>query len=75
MTTPHRILVVGDSYMKAEVFEKALSDRGLDFDCHTVTIVDSPTWSVDGLREYEGDPAEVDGLATRARNPFTEVGL
>lgn len=62
MTTAHRILIVGDSYMKAEVFEKAFRDCGLDGDYRTVTIVDSPTWSVEGLREYEGDPAEVDGF-------------
>lgn len=62
MTTAHRILIVGDSYMKAEVFEKAFADRGLDGDYRTVTITDDPAWSIEGLREYEGDPAEVDGF-------------
>jgi D-3-phosphoglycerate dehydrogenase len=62
MTTAHRILIIGDSYMKAELFETALRQRGLDSDSHTVNIVDEPRWTVDGLREFEGDPAEIDGF-------------
>lgn len=54
-----RILVLGDSYMPAETFLAALRDRGLAADSATVTAVTEPTWSADGLREYEGDPAEV----------------
>ncbi|CAN5498108.1 2-hydroxyacid dehydrogenase [soil metagenome] len=60
----NRILVIGDSYMSSSVFERALDDGSLagDSDVSTITIVDAPTWSTDGLREFEGDPAEVDAL-------------
>ena len=57
-----RILVIGDSYMPAEVFVDALRERGLESDSATITITDAPTWSVDGLRELEGDPAETSAL-------------
>lgn len=62
MTSTPRILVIGDSYMRADLFEKALSAAGLASDSATVTIVDAPRWPVKGLREFEGDPAEVSEL-------------
>lgn len=62
MTSTHRILVLGDSYMPASVFEAALTAKGLEAECATVTLVSDPSWSVEGLREYEGDPAEVSAL-------------
>jgi D-3-phosphoglycerate dehydrogenase len=62
MTSTQRILVLGDSYMPASVFEEALSARGLVSESATVTVVSAPSWSVAGLREYEGDPAEVSAL-------------
>lgn len=58
----HDILAIGDSYMGAELFTEALRQRGLDADAATVTITDTPSWSTDGLQEFEGDPAEVSAL-------------
>lgn len=54
----HRILVIGDSYMTAEVFTKAFAARGLAADTVTVTIAE-PTWNTDAIHEFEGDPAEI----------------
>jgi D-3-phosphoglycerate dehydrogenase len=60
--TTHRILVVGDSYMTADVFEAAFRERGIEADYRTISAVASPEWSVEGLREFEGDPCEVDAM-------------
>ncbi|MDZ4046591.1 MAG: hypothetical protein U1E32_12555, partial [Rhodoglobus sp.] len=54
----HRILVIGDSYMTAEIFTRAFAQRGIDVDEATMTIT-TPTWDTSSIREYEGDPAEV----------------
>ncbi len=61
MTDP-RILIIGDSYMAADVFTRAFAARGLAADAVTMTVA-APTWATDGIREYEGDPAEVAELA------------
>lgn len=61
MTDP-RILIIGDSYMAADVFTKAFAARGLAADAVTMTVT-APTWTTDGIHEYEGDPAEVAALA------------
>jgi len=58
----HRILVIGDSYMSADVFSRAFAARGLEADAVTMTIAD-PTWRTDAITEFEGDPAEVAELA------------
>ena len=60
--TDHRILVIGDSYMTAEVFTRAFRERGIDTDAVTMTIAE-PTWDTAAIREFEGDPAEVARLA------------
>ncbi|MEJ1091321.1 NAD(P)-dependent oxidoreductase [Microbacterium istanbulense] len=57
MTDP-RILVIGDSYMSADVFLRAFEQRGLAADAVTMTIAD-PTWDTSKIHEFEGDPAEV----------------
>lgn len=54
----HRILVIGDSYMTAEIFTRAFAQRGIAVDEATMTIT-TPTWDTSSIREYEGDPAEV----------------
>ncbi len=59
--TDHRILVIGDSYMTAEIFTRAFAQRGLAVDATTMTIT-MPTWDTSSIREYEGDPAEVASL-------------
>ncbi|WP_430592218.1 NAD(P)-dependent oxidoreductase [Humidisolicoccus flavus] len=59
MNTPNAVLIVGDSYIPAAVFSAALERHGIAAEAKTMTIVDSPEWSVDGLREYEGDPREL----------------
>ncbi|QYM64841.1 hypothetical protein [Microbacterium sp. Se5.02b] len=56
--TDHRILVIGDSYMNAEIFVRAFAQRGIAADAATMTIT-TPTWDTSSIREYEGDPAEV----------------
>ncbi|QRY39511.1 hydroxyacid dehydrogenase [Microbacterium hominis] len=60
--TTLRTLILGDSYMKAEVFVRAFASQGIDADAATMTLA-SPTWPVAGISEYEGDPAEVARLA------------
>ncbi|MEE6388078.1 NAD(P)-dependent oxidoreductase [Microbacterium paraoxydans] len=60
--TDHRILVIGDSYMTAEVFTRAFRERGIGTDAVTMTIAE-PTWDTAAIREFEGDPAEVARLA------------
>lgn len=66
MTGSNRILIVGDSYMGADLFIPALERHGLadDADAVTITPTEQPEWSVDGIREYEGDPAEISRLIT-----------
>ena len=61
MTDP-RILVLGDSYMSADVFTSAFTARGLTADAATLTLADA-TWPTGAIREFEGDPAEVAKLA------------
>ncbi|MEJ1088232.1 NAD(P)-dependent oxidoreductase [Microbacterium sp. Mu-80] len=61
MTDP-RILVIGDSYMKAEIFAPAFEQRGLSFDAATVTIA-PPTSDTSVIAEFEGDPAEIAQIA------------
>lgn len=56
--TDHRILVIGDSYMTAEVFTRAFAQRGISVDAATMTIT-APTWDASAIHEFEGDPAEV----------------
>lgn len=56
--TEHRILVIGDSYMTADVFTRAFAQRGIPVDAATMTITE-PTWDASAIREFEGDPAEV----------------
>lgn len=58
----HRILVIGDSYMPADVFVRAFAERGIEVDSATVTIAE-PTWETGRITEFEGDPAEVARLA------------
>ncbi|MBN6190986.1 hypothetical protein JQN58_29430 [Aneurinibacillus sp. BA2021] len=60
--TDHRILVIGDSYMTAEVFTRAFAQRGIPVDTATMTIAE-PTWDASSIHEFEGDPAEVARLA------------
>lgn len=60
--TDHRILVIGDSYMTAEIFTRAFAQRGIHADAATMTIT-TPTWDTSSIREYEGDPAEVARIA------------
>ena len=62
MTDP-RILVLGDSYMSADVFTSAFTARGLQADAATLTLVADATWPTGAIREFEGDPAEVAKLA------------
>ncbi|UOE27100.1 NAD(P)-dependent oxidoreductase [Agromyces soli] len=62
MPTSPRILVIGDSYMSAEVFADALDGRVDAVELRTMTPTDAPSWSLDALHEYEGDPAEVDAF-------------
>ncbi|WP_424937135.1 MULTISPECIES: NAD(P)-dependent oxidoreductase [Bacteria] len=59
--SPLKILAIGDSYMSAEQIAAALADRGFAVDRRTVTEA-VPTWDVSGIREFEGDPAEVADL-------------
>ncbi|MFS0853119.1 NAD(P)-dependent oxidoreductase [Microbacterium sp. 179-I 3D4 NHS] len=56
--TDHRILVIGDSYMTADVFTRAFAARGIDVDAATMTLAE-PTGDTSTIREFEGDPAEV----------------
>lgn len=58
----HRILVIGDSYMPADVFVRAFAERGIEVDSATVAIAE-PTWETGRITEFEGDPAEVARLA------------
>lgn len=58
----HRTLVIGDSYMTADVFTDAFARRGLAADAVTMTLA-APTWSTETIHEFEGDPAEVARLA------------
>ncbi|MBS0022953.1 NAD(P)-dependent oxidoreductase [Microbacterium paraoxydans] len=60
--TDHRILVIGDSYMTAEVFTRAFAQRGIPVDTATMTIAE-PTWDASTIHEFEGDPAEVARVA------------
>lgn len=60
--TPPRILALGDSYMPADIFDRAFAARGLRVDTATVTDV-APTRETSTVREFEGDPAEVARLA------------
>ncbi|UPL10976.1 NAD(P)-dependent oxidoreductase [Microbacterium sufflavum] len=60
--TDHRILVIGDSYMTAEVFTRAFAQREIPVDTATMTIAE-PTWDASTIHEFEGDPAEVARLA------------
>ncbi|MCK2026175.1 hydroxyacid dehydrogenase [Microbacterium sp. SSW1-47] len=60
--TDHRILVIGDSYMTAEVFTRAFAQRGIPVHTATMTIAE-PTWDASSIHEFEGDPAEVARLA------------
>lgn len=60
--TDHRILVIGDSYMTADVFIRAFERRGLAADAVTMTLAE-PTWDTSAIHEYEGDPAEVARVA------------
>lgn len=57
-----RILLIGDSYMSADVFARAFARRGLDADAVTVAL-DAPTWDTSRVQEFEGDPAEIARLA------------
>lgn len=61
MTEP-RILVLGDSYMTAEVFLRAFERRGIVADAVTMTIAE-PSWDTSSIHEFEGDPAEVAKVA------------
>jgi D-3-phosphoglycerate dehydrogenase len=61
--TDHRILVIGDSYMAADVFTAAFARKGLDADAVTMTLGD-PTWGTASIHEFEGDPAEVVRVAS-----------
>lgn len=58
----HRILVIGDSYMTADVFAAAFARRGIVADTTTMTVAE-PTWATATIDEFEGDPAEVARLA------------
>lgn len=58
----HRILVIGDSYMTADVFANAFARRGIVADSATMTVAE-PTWATAAIDEFEGDPAEVARLA------------
>jgi D-3-phosphoglycerate dehydrogenase len=60
--TDHRILVIGDSYMTADVFTAAFEREALPVDAVTMTLA-PPTWNTAGIHEFEGDPAEVARLA------------
>lgn len=64
MTTERRILAIGDSYLNADVLVRGLEreDLAAHVDTATVTATGNPTWPTDGIREYEGDPAEVSGF-------------
>lgn len=57
-----RILLIGDSYMSADVFAQAFARRGLTADVATVRMA-APTWDTSRVQEFEGDPAEVARLA------------
>ncbi|KAA9159711.1 hydroxyacid dehydrogenase [Microbacterium lushaniae] len=61
MTDP-RILIIGDSYMPADVFVRAFDRHGLVADSVSMTMAD-PTWHTAGIQEFEGDPAEVARLS------------
>lgn len=61
MTDP-RILVLGDSYMPAEVFTSAFAAWGLEADAATLAVAEA-TWPTRAIHEFEGDPAEVAKLA------------
>ncbi|QEW02141.1 NAD(P)-dependent oxidoreductase [Microbacterium lushaniae] len=61
MTDP-RILIIGDSYMPADVFVRAFDRHGLVAGSVSMTMAD-PTWDTAGIQEFEGDPAEVARLA------------
>lgn len=54
-----RPLILGDSYFPAGIFAAAFAARSLDADAVTVTATEHPSWSLDGVAETEGDPAEV----------------
>lgn len=60
--TDHRILVIGDSYMTADVFTAAFERQALPVDAVTMTLA-PPTWSTSNIHEFEGDPAEVAQVA------------
>lgn len=60
--TDHRILVIGDSYMTADVFTAAFERQSIAVDAVTMTLA-PPTWSSASITEFEGDPAEVARVA------------
>lgn len=53
-----RILIIGDSYMPAHVFEEAFRRRGIDTHSESM-VAQAPSWDVSRVSEFQGDPAEV----------------
>lgn len=58
----HRILAIGDSYMSADVFTGSFSRHELAAETATIKVA-RPSWDVEQISEYEGDPAEVAHIA------------
>lgn len=57
-----RVLIIGDSYMPAHVFEDAFRRRGIGAHSESM-VVQAPSWDVSRVSEFEGDPAAVSKLA------------
>jgi D-3-phosphoglycerate dehydrogenase / 2-oxoglutarate reductase len=54
-----RILVVGDSFMPAEVFRQGLSTLADEHELEYLQLDAAPTRAGLPIREYEGDPAQI----------------
>ena len=63
--TDHRILVIGDSYMTAEVFTRAFRERGIETDAVRMTIAE-PTWDT---------ARSASSRAIRPRSPGSPRGM
>lgn len=57
-----RVLIIGDSFMPAQVFEGAFRLRGIPAHSESV-VAQAPSWDVSRVDEFEGDPAAVSKLA------------
>lgn len=57
----HKILAIGDSYLSTEDMAAHLADLGADFSVRYESVDPDTRPTLDGLREYQGDPREIAG--------------